>query len=336
MTSESHDPKDDSVLKPIDKSVSEDNPTERIEIDKIQLPEGLGQNNDEDKDSSLFKHEPSFAYEKKALQQSNGKFDAPESPQKDPSKKAATNHESIYDKYKEKIEKAQKEAATVEERKEESKEVRREFRRQQTMKKRQLENELKKIQEKLDEWGDKLDTLASISRFVGLLGATLMAIAFIFFLIRNFGNNKFIVWFALEAADLTSVALLGHVTILDVGLAEPDLGVIKRLKWWIYIVGGLHLIMLIVGFAIMSYSGGFGMGGTRIEQSESLYRIMGVVYIVLVVLTSPVLGYWWYLYRGYRPCYEQYYDKDVSVKEVTVVAKPEEKKKEDKENVNRE
>eukprot|EP01022_Parablepharisma_sp_SALTPOND_P033388 TRINITY_DN88625_c0_g1_i1.p2 TRINITY_DN88625_c0_g1~~TRINITY_DN88625_c0_g1_i1.p2 ORF type:complete len:371 (+),score=34.25 TRINITY_DN88625_c0_g1_i1:1523-2635(+) len=333
MSSRKEDPKDDSVLKPIDKSISEDNPTERIEIDKIQLPEGLGQN-DEDRGSSLFKNEPSFTYEKNALQQSQGKFGIPEdrhageNSSRRPSHKSSANHQSILDKYKERLEKAKEEV-----KKEESKEGRRELRRQQTLKKKQLEKEMQTIREKMEVWSESIDSLASTLRFIALLFITLMGICFLFFLFRKFGDNRFILWFGLEIIDQGIIVVLSYVTVKVINLIELDLDSVLQLKWWIYILGGMHLVMLIIGFVFMKYSGGFSMSGSRIEQSESLYRILGVVYIVLNVVKSLLLGYWLYLYKRYLPLYEEYYDKGTS--DPTVAIAKNKEGSEDNENANR-
>ena len=301
--------KDDSMVKPIDKSVSEDDPTDRVEIEKIQLPEGLAPN-EEDRDSGLFKAEPSFTYEKNAVQQSEVKLEVGEAEgasNQNNVKNNPTNSQTILDKYKERLEKVKDEP-----KKENPKEVRREFRRQLTIKKKTLEKEMNEIRERLDEWGDRLERVASNSRLISLLLGTTMAIALLFFLWRTLGNNRFILWFGLELLALALILTLSIVTIKMVHSQILDIVPVTRLKWWIYILGGMQITIIGVGVALMDYGGGFDMSGTRIEQSDALYRITGIAYIALCIVELCTFLYWLYLYRKYFPIYEEYYNKGTS------------------------
>jgi len=294
----------------LNKSISENNPTEKIELEKIQIPVALIAN-DDDKDSSLFKNEPSFTYEKSALQQSQVKSlipDASEGTNNNEQLKNSNIPETILDKYKDKLEKnaTQDEPSKIEP---ESKEKQKELRRQQSLKKRQVEFEMKKIRMELDEWGDRLETLCSVGRFISLLMVAIMTIALLFFLFRSYGDNKFVMWLGLEIADNLAIAFIGFMTIWAINMMELDLGTIMNLSYWLYICCGVHAVLLILGFALMKYSPGFDMSGNRMEQSVTIYKILGIVYILLNVGKIPFFGYWYYLYKNYYPIYEELYDK---------------------------
>ncbi len=305
-------PRDDSMAQPIDKSLDESHPTERIEIDKIQLPEGLNQEAVE-RDSSLFRNEPSFAYEKSMVQQAQDKFGAPSPDPSNNGKEGRGRPESIIDKYKDRIaqQKVDPSAVVLNPVNEPAtKEERKQLRRQQTIKKRNLQREIDALREDVDEWGDRMDKVASVSRLTLMLTITVLVAIMIFFLIREFGNNKFVIWIVLEFCDEGIIVGLSLMTLRMLGITEPDAASIHRFRIWLYTAIGLHCAMLVLGFALMDYSVSLNMGaGTSTEQSKALYGIMGIAYIVLGFGKFAIHGYWLYLYRGYRPCYDKFYNK---------------------------
>lgn len=293
---------DDSVAKPLDKSEYDDNPTEQINIDKIQLPGGIAQN-EEDHPSSLFSKPPSFKYEKDIIQKAQIKFN-----ELDPTGSNTNSHneQCILDKYKEQLNKPAKVLN------EEAKETRKMLRRQQTLQKKKHQKEVAELVLEVDAWGEKLDRLASVVRLVGLIVVTLLCGVGIFFLIRKFGNNMFLLWFALEIVDDAYVIFLGFTTIKTLNVREPNIEVVLRLKMWIYIAFGLQAVMVILGFALIKYSKGFKVSGDRSEQSDGLYNILGLLFTILGFVKVGLIVYWFYLYRKYLPLYEKYYEKEMS------------------------
>jgi len=290
---------DDSVSKPLDKSDYDDNPTEQININKIQLPGGII-HNEEDVANSLFSKPPSFNYEKDAIQKANIKFN-----ELDPTgtNSNSQNDQCIIDKYKDQL---NKEPEVLDE---EAKEVRKTLRRQQTLQKRKQEKELKEIELEIDEHGEKIDKLASIVRLAGLVTVTILSGVCIFFFIRKYGNNAFLLWIGLEIVNDGYLIILGFITIKIINSREIDINRVLRLRIWIYISCAFQAIMIILGFALIKYSKGFSMSGDRKKNSDGLYNILGIIFIVLCFLKGGVMIYWVYLYRKYLPLHEKYYKK---------------------------
>ncbi len=306
--------KDDSMVKPIDKSMDQDSATDRIEIEKIQLPEGLTQE-EPDHNAVLFKNEPSFEYEKSMVQLAQDKFGPanPEPAAKVPPTDSPTRSENIIDKYKDRLGKQEVEPPKLNPVVEpETKEERRALRRQQTIKKRKLQREIDTLREDVDDWGDRLDRVASACRLILMLVITVLAAMLIFFLIRQFGNNNFTRWVILEICDQAVIVGLSFMTLRMLAISEPDMASVSGFRIWIYIALGLHGVLLIVGFVIMDYSGKMNpTEGSREDQSQAVYAIVGILYLLMAFGKGALFGYWVYLYRGYVPCYEKFYDKSM-------------------------
>ena len=278
------------------KMLADDNPTEQIEIVKIQLPGGSVPK--EEQDGPLFNNAPSFNYEKDALEKVKGKFNNLEM---DPtgSNSNGQSDQYILDKYKDELKKMPNDP----------KEVKKELRRQKTLKKKQIQKEIQKIQCDMDIWGEKIDNIASIIRLVGLVFVTILCGVGIFFLIRKFGDNKFLLWLGLEVLNDAVIIFLCFNAINTVNSTKVDINPVNRLKIFIYISFGVQGLMIILGFALMKYSGGFKLNGTRDEQSKAMYKILGIVFILLCLIKGGLLGYVFYLYRKYLPYYEEYFEK---------------------------
>ena len=305
--------KDDSVAKPLDKSFDDEKATERIEIEKIQLPEGLNQD-DGDRGSSLFKIPPSFTYEKNVIQQTADKFGLTQIGDKNniglsPEGKD-THHDSILDKYKERLKNTGEEDKNIPNDDKKQKEERKELKRQVTIRKRQLQKEIQLIRENVDEWGERIDHVVSAIRFIFMISTAVLGISTLFFVFRAFGNNKFILWLIFECIDELIIIFFGSILIKTVENDKVDIDGVHGVKLWFIVAGTLHLALFALGLGFMDYSGKFQSDAkTRIEQSQVLYRILGVIFLVLSGLKILMIAYWFYLYLKYLPCYEQYYDK---------------------------
>eukprot|EP00830_Metopus_es_P004133 TRINITY_DN13820_c0_g1_i1.p1 TRINITY_DN13820_c0_g1~~TRINITY_DN13820_c0_g1_i1.p1 ORF type:complete len:339 (-),score=64.66 TRINITY_DN13820_c0_g1_i1:45-1061(-) len=323
---------DDSMAKKLNKSADDDNPTERIEIEKIQLPEGINQEEGE-RGSSLFKGQLSFAYETSAIKNTPGILGNASSPDPNGVELHADNNEghnsSILDKYKDRIKKHKEEKKDDVPDEKAKKESRRELRRQQTIKKRQYEKEMLLLRENVEIWGEKIDKMASCCRLIFLISITILVVIFLFFMFRQFGNNKFIVYVILEYVEEAIIALLSFLTIRIVSMSDVDFSKVLFHKYVIIIACSLHGVMIILGFVFMDYGGGIDLGAsTRMELSDALLKVLGIVYLIINFGKCAIFAYWLYLYLKYIKEYKILSDKYGDMNP------PEESQKEQKEENN--